>query len=112
MQRGKFQNAEQIWFWFVYSKGMRGRCIRGFGNTAQRPCELLDVEMMVTKLYLAGRLNDKHLTTMKKYGDRRRAPNPNDWSERRDAELWTTAMQILGNAAIRAGWIEQNGGAL
>lgn len=111
MQRGKFQTAEQLWFWFMYSKNAQKGLVRGFHCTSH-PCELIDVETAVTKLYLAGRLSDRQLLIMKKFGDRRRAPNPHIWSEQNDAKIWTAAMKTISDAAIRAGWIEQPGGAL
>ena len=103
----KFQNAEQLWFWFMYSKQMR---INNFGRMraapTRRPCEILDVESMITKLYLSGRLSDKQLSVMKKYGDRRRAPHQYIWNENRDAGLWNRAMNIIEITARARGWIE------
>ena len=62
----KFQNAEQLWFWFLYSKsiqnGFRHNC-----SSIRRPCELLDVETLITKLYLCGKLSDEQLNVMKKF---------------------------------------------
>ena len=49
----KFQNAEQMWFWFLYSKSVRNDIGRQNGrNATRRVCELVDVETMITKLYL------------------------------------------------------------
>lgn len=105
-QAEKFQNAEQLWFWFVYSRSVRTGFVRGASHATRRPCELLDVETLVTKLYLAGRLTDDQLAVMKKFGDRRRAPHQYIWSENRDADLWRRAMDTIDAAARACGWIE------
>ncbi len=112
MQREKFQTAEQLWFWFVYSKSVQRGVMRNFCGASQRPCELIDVESLITKLYLSGRLTDEQLLVMKKFGDRRRAPNQHVWAEKRAADSWTAAMQTIATSAVTVGWIEPNGGTL
>lgn len=102
----KFQSAEQLWFWFLYSRAMQSGFIRNAGTPTRRPCELLDVETLITKLYLAGRLSDEQLTVMKKFGDRRRAPHQHIWAENRAADMWRRAMETIGNAAQKRGWID------
>ncbi|MDE5615382.1 MAG: hypothetical protein K2I81_00930 [Alphaproteobacteria bacterium] len=104
----KFQNAEQLWFWFLYSKSVRAGYIhcRAYANQSRRICELIDVETLITKLYLAGRINDEQLAVMKQFGDRRRAPHQHIWTENKAAALWRTAMQTLQSAATERGWIE------
>lgn len=103
----KFQSGEQLWFWFLYSKQVRAN---NFGRmravATRRPCEILDVESMITKLYLSGRLSDEQLSVMKKYGDRRRAPHQYIWNENRDAGLWDRAMNIIEITARARGWVE------
>ncbi len=101
----KFNNAEQLWFWFLYSRSVRNGFMRG-GVSRRRPCELLDVETLITKLYLSGQLSDAQLSVIKEFGDRRRAPHQHIWSENRAAALWRDAMHILGVAAQKRGWIE------
>lgn len=81
----KFQSAEQMWFWFLYSKSVRNDFARMRNTSTRRPCEVLDVETMITKLYLCGKITDEQLCVMKKYGDKRRAPNQYVWNENRDA---------------------------
>ncbi|MBO4683018.1 MAG: hypothetical protein J5611_00350 [Alphaproteobacteria bacterium] len=103
----KFQNAEQIWFWFIYSKSVHNDFARQnrYGST-RRICELVDVETLVTKLHLCGKLSIEHLTVMKTYGDKRRAPHQYIWRENHDAAVWDSAMRILNKAARDKGWIE------
>ena len=103
----KFQNAEQIWFWFLYSKSVRNDIGQNNGRAStRRVCELVDVETLITKLYLAGKLNDAQLAVMKEFGDRRRAPHQYVWRENHAAAIWNTAMQILDAVAREKGWIE------
>ncbi len=101
----KFQNPEQLWFWFLYSKSIQNSFMRNY-STVKRPCELLDVETLITKLYLSGKLTEEQLNVMKKFGDKKRAPHQYIYSENRAAALWDSAMQTLGNAARKNGWIE------
>ena len=100
----KFQNAEQMWFWFLYSKSIQN----GFRKTScvHRPCEILDVETLITKLFLSGKLTEEQLLVMKKFGDKKRAPHQYIYSENRATALWNSAMQIIGDVARKNGWIE------
>ena len=102
----KFQSSEQMWFWFLYSKSIRNDWTRMRTNSVRRPCEILDVETLITKLYLSGKLTDEQLGVMKKFGDKRRAPHQHIWSENRAAEQWQNAMDVLYAAAHARGWIE------
>ena len=72
----------------------------------RRICELVDVETLITKLYLCGKLNAEHLAIMKEFGDRRRAPHQYIWRENRAAAVWNDAMKIIEHAAFAKGWIE------
>ena len=91
---------------FLYSKSIRNDFTRMRSNSIRRPCEILDVETLITKLYLCGKLTDEQLTVMKKFGDKRRAPHQHIWSENRAAEQWRNAMETLYTAAKERGWIE------
>ncbi len=102
----KFQNAEQLWFWFLYTKSVRQGFIHHRGTATRRACELLDVETLITKLYLSGQLSDDQLSVMKEFGDRRRAPHQYIWAENKAADLWRRAMATLQTAAAARGWVE------
>lgn len=101
----KFQNVEQLWFWFLYSKSLQNGFMRNY-SSIKRPCELLDVETMITKLYLAGKLSDEQLYVLKKFGDKKRAPHQYIYSENRAARLWNEAMQTIDNEARKKDWLE------
>ncbi len=102
----KFQNAEQLWFWFLYSKSVQHGFVPSARHATRRVCELLDVEILITKLHYAGKLSAEQLAVMKEFGDRRRAPHQHIWAENRAAALWHDAMGTIGDAAQKCGWIE------
>ena len=100
----KFQSGERLWFWFLYTKSIQNGFIRNHA-TIRRPCEILDVETLITKLYLSGKLSDEQLNVMKKFGDKKRAPHQYIYSENHAAALWKSGMQTLEDAARKKGWI-------
>ena len=100
-----FQNAEQLWFWFLRSKSIQNGFIRQH-TSIRRPCEILDVETLITKLYLCGKLSAEQLQVMKKFGDKRHAPHQYIYNENRAAHLWDSAMETIAIAARKNGWIE------
>lgn len=100
----KFNTAEQLWFWFVYSKCVRTPFSRTF-TTTKRPCELMDVEILITKLYLSGKITREQLEIMRLYADKRRSPNPNIYTEFRHCILWDKAMATIEHFARLRGWI-------
>ena len=100
----KFQNAEQLWFWFLYSKSLQNGLNRNY-SSVRRPCELIDVETLITKLYLCGKLTDAQLEVMKKFGDKRHAPHQYIYSENKSAALWKSAMDTLNEYFKNKGWI-------
>ncbi len=100
----KFQNVEQLWFWFLYSKSIQNGFSRNH-SSLRRPCELIDVETLITKLYLCGKLSDEQLNVMKKFGDKRRAPHQYIYSENKSAALWKSAMDTLEIYARDKGWL-------
>ena len=102
----KFHNAEQLWFWFLYSKSVRNGFSHNNISSSRRACELIDVETLITKLYLSGKLTDEQLQVMKEFGDKRRAPHQYIWRENRAADQWRRAMETLQIVAQERGWIE------
>ena len=100
----KFQNAEQLWFWFLYSKSVQNNFTRK-PSCIRRPCELLDIETLITKLYLSGKLSEEQLNVMKIFGDKKRAPHQYIYSENKSAALWKSAMETLDYAARSKGWL-------
>jgi hypothetical protein len=104
MAQNQFRDAEHLWFWFISSRRLQNGMRRGGGDA--RPCELIDMETLVTQMYLSGRLDAGQLGVLKKYGDLRRAPNQHVWAENKDARIWIGAMGAIADAARRKGWVE------
>ena len=105
MPQNQFINAEHLWFWFISSRRLQNGLGRR-GECTGRPCELLDIETLITQMYLAGRITAQELEVLKKYGETRRVPNQYVWSENKDAALWSRAMKTLDGALRNKGWIE------
>lgn len=83
----KFQDADQMWFWFMTCRKKdtlssynvaRMRTGRPVAHNPY-PCEAIDVETLITRLYLSGKLTPRQLEVMKEFGDIRRAPHQHDW---------------------------------
>lgn len=106
----KFRDAEQLWFWFLTcrKKDMFKTAVH-FGKTITKnpyPCEAIDVETLITRLYLSGKLSEQQLTVLKEFGDMRRAPNQHIWKENTQAALWHDAMKKIAVAANTKQWLE------
>lgn len=110
----KVQDADQMWFWFltcrkkdVLSAASVSRMRIGISVAHNPyPCEAIDVETLVTRLYLSGKLSPKQLEVMKEFGDLRRAPRQHDWAENAKAALWCDAMRTIAHAAKIKEWLE------
>lgn len=103
----KFQNSEQMWFWFLCSTSRRNNIGRRNDTSySNKICEAIDIETLITKLYLAGKFTNEELLIMKEYGDKKRAPHQYIWRENHAAAVWGTAMKTLDEAARAKGWIE------
>ncbi len=102
----KFHSVEQLWFWFLYTKQLRnGFSYQNNRGGGKKICELLDVETLITRLYLSGKLTDEHLSVMKEFGDKRRCPHQHIWAENKKAAVWNAAMQIINTEAVKKGWL-------
>lgn len=101
----KFQHSEQMWFWFLHSKQIKNGFSRNNFSSGRRACEMLDIETLITRLYLSGRITDNQLSVMKEFGDKRRSPHQHIWAENKKAALWRDAMQTIETAAVKKGWI-------
>jgi hypothetical protein len=104
MTHNQFADAEHLWFWFVSSRHLQNGLCRGGGGI--RPCELIDIETLITRMYLSGRLTAGQLEVLKKYGELRRSPNQHVFSENKDAAVWRAAMLDITAAARKKGWVE------
>ncbi|GHT00358.1 hypothetical protein FACS189421_12350 [Bacteroidia bacterium] len=101
----KFRDGEHIWFWFLNQKRISAN-FRFSAAQNEHSIQPLDIETMVTRLYLAGKLSDQHLAVMQEFGARRRAPNQHVYAENRAAAIWADAMAKVEAAARNKGWVE------
>ncbi len=90
-----FRSAEAVWFWFVeaHNKAManRGR----YKRYASKPCEPVDVQNIVMRLYKTGVLKTHHLKVMTKYGDLQYRPGQFNPRERSDYSIWRDAFENI-----------------
>ncbi|MDR0449575.1 MAG: hypothetical protein LBG89_03930 [Rickettsiales bacterium] len=102
----KFANAEVLWFWFVASKRIKTGFIARQAAGGNRPCEVIDIEVLITRLHLSGKISSEGVRVITRYGFLRRAPNRNHRFEERDADNWCAAMDAINAAAKSKGWLE------
>jgi hypothetical protein len=108
----KFRDAEHLWFWFLKCRSKDSSSAASLGRAGRAiarnpyPCEAIDAETLITRLYLSGRLGAEQLQALKEFGDRGRAPNQHVWAENKKAALWADAMRVIGSAAAERGWLE------
>lgn len=106
----KFRDAEQLWFWFLTCrKRDRFKTAVHFEKTIIKnpyPCEAIDVETLITRLYLSGKLSEQQLAVLKEFGDMRRTPNQHVWKENSAPALWFDAMKKITATAAAKGWVE------
>ncbi|MCL2749097.1 MAG: hypothetical protein FWE50_03410 [Alphaproteobacteria bacterium] len=103
----KFRDAEQLWFWFLSCRqkdALIGRTRTLVCNPY--PCEAIDVETLITRLFLSGKIKAEQLEVLKEFGDRKRTPNQHMWAENKKASLWSGAMREITVAAREKRWIE------
>lgn len=95
----KFNSFADLWFWYCSVKNKKT------WRNSDYDLNLIDVEMLITNLYLQKKLNDKQLMALKEFGDKGEAPNPNIWSYKRKADLWTAAIAVIEPVARAKGLI-------
>ncbi len=102
---GLFLSAEDLWLWFMYCKKVRNGLQRRGDYSSFRPCELVDVEALITKLVLSQKISREQIAILISYGERQRVPDDREFRQRRDAKLWNDAMVTLGEWAKIKGWV-------
>lgn len=95
-----FASAAEAWLWYCQALAMRnagGGTPYGPGHRSSgRGCELSDVVAPVPRLVRAGRLTERHLRVLRRYGVEQREPVAAHAAEAADAALWTEALDRLG----------------
>ena len=103
-----FDSAQRLFFWWFSAVVIRGdtirKAVRNSSGSNNKP-ELVDVLALITRLLNEGKLSERQLDVLAKYGRRRREPRAFVWTERRESELWGTTMATLDLAFKKLGWV-------
>lgn len=104
-----FQNAEEAWFWFITAQEARNDGARFAAGQGlyPRPCEPLDILKVLDGLHRKRRLVRDHLLVLRHYGRRHLAPDPTRSKEVRSFQLWSEAMERIGEILEKKGIIEK-----
>ncbi len=103
-----FENAQEAWFWFIAAQEARAdgaKIVAGQG-AYKRPCEPLDILKVMDRLYRKRRLLRDHLLVLRHYGRRKLAPDRYRAKEVRAFQLWTEALERIGDVLEAKGVIE------
>ncbi len=99
-----FENAEEAWFWYCRYDERNGFKLNNSSNRIIRVCNLDDIYLVVSKLYLAKKISERHLKTLIKYGRMQIVPDERIEEEKDEALWWSDAMDkieiILKNKGI------------
>ncbi len=98
-----FESAEEAWFWFCKYDAMEKHKTKSSGCKVVRPCFLDDIYIVVSKLYLARKISERHLKTLIKYGRMQMAPDERIVDEQDEALWWSDAMDKIETVLIKKG---------
>ena len=101
-----FQNAEEAWFWFCKYDGRTGYKSNISNKRIIRPCQRDDIYIVVSKLYIAKKIGERHLKTLIKYGRMQIAPDSRVVEEQEEALWWDDAMDKLETIFIKKGIVK------
>ena len=90
-----FRSAEQAWFWTVAALEARHAGATRPGGSVPRPCDPDDVMRCLDLLYWRKRIDLSHARVLRAWGERGVAPDMRHPAERREARLWTEALDRL-----------------
>jgi len=104
-----FDNAEEVWFWFINAQKARNEGARycaGLG-ALPRPCEPTDILGILDKLYRKRALLRDHLLVLRHYGRRQYRPDPKYIKEAIAFKLWTEAFDKIEPIFIQKNIIKE-----
>ena len=108
----KFFDAEQLFFWFTHSLKAHIESLAsnriGYG-AGRYKIQLIEVQVVLQQLVDKKKLTPEMVDVMGKCAKKRYAPRLNSLSaqERKDAETWLAAMDVLNTEFRRRGWVEK-----
>jgi hypothetical protein len=103
MNATPFDNAEDVWFWFIAAQQAKTEGARVTANMGKaiRPCEPIDILKILDRLYRNRTLTMHHFKVMRHYGRRGFAPDCDHAQEQKAAQLWHDAFEQLEPIFIR-----------
>ncbi len=101
-----FESAEEAWFWFCRYDERTGYKIKTSRCRIVRPCFLDDIYIVVSKLYLAKKIRERHIKTLIKYGRMQVPPDSRIVDEQEEALWWDDAMSIIETVLIKKGIVK------
>ena len=90
-----FRDVEEAWFWTMSALNARNSGMRSGGGGIKRPCEPDDIIKCLDRLYRHRRIDLGHARVLRRWGDRRTAPDLTNPREHTAAVLWQEAMERL-----------------
>ncbi len=105
-----FTSAQEAWFWFMdaHKAKLEGAKVMAGQSAHHRPCETVDILTILDRLYRKRRLVRDHLLVLRHYGQRKMPPDLTRTKERKAHSLWHQALNILEEAMIEKGIVEDN----
>ena len=105
-----FNNAEEVWFWFIQATQAKesGARIRANEGLYKRPCEPTDIFKILERLHRHRRLTMHHFRILRHYGLRMVAPDITRAKEVLASRLWDEAMEILTDVFVSKGIVERS----
>ncbi len=109
-----FENEEDLWFWYHTCLKLKEskQCYCRF----ERPCEPMDITILIQRLHETGMLLTGHLITLKTFGKQGFKPDHNihgkhqrdneNRDERIASETWREAMLVLNFVFKQKGFIK------
>ncbi len=101
-----FDSAEEAWFWFCRYDERIGYKSNNSNFKIIRPCQLDDIYIVVSRLYIARKISERHLKTLIKYGRLQIVPDERILEEQEEALWWSDAMDKLEIVLIKKGIVK------
>lgn len=99
-----FQNVQEAWFWYCRMQGERDAGFKPNGNGAERPCDIDDIALIVTRLRRNGIITMKHISTLTKYGQLQSLPDRR--VDPYGLKLWDSALDRIHTHMVAKGIVE------
>lgn len=89
----QFLSAEDAWFWYCRMQRERHLGYRPNGSGGFRPCDIDDIALVFSRLCSAGKITDRHVNAMLRYGCQQVRPDRR--VDPRGLQAWDEGMDLL-----------------